>query len=197
MKNAQLIKGGIVLIDEPELSLHPRWQRKILKFYRDLFTQNGEQTVQIFLATHSQYVIESALKDSENVLVVALKDDNGNIMSQNMSLPIALPNPRASEINYHIFGIETEEYHIELYGYLQHKNGLSTVKDTDDFIKSSSEYNTAKHQKPYIYTRNNGCVTTYDTLPTYIRNAIDHPDGRTYTHEELVTSIKLLIELCK
>lgn len=197
LKNAQSIKGGIVLIDEPELSLHPKWQRKILKFYRDLFTQNGQQTVQIFIATHSQYVIESALNDSDNVLVVALKDDNGNIISQNMSLPVALPNPRASEINYHIFGIETEEYHIELYGYLQYKNSLLTVKDTDDFIKLHPKYDTAKHHKQYIYTRNNGSNTTYETLPTYIRNAIDHPDGRTYTQEELATSIKLLIELCK
>lgn len=197
LKNAQLIKGGFVLIDEPELSLHPKWQKKILQYYRDLFVQDGKQTVQIFIATHSQYVIESAINDNENVLVIALKDDNGNIISQNMSLPVALPNHRASEINYHIFEIESEEYHIELYGYLQYKNSLSSVKETDDFIKSNSKYDSMKHAKSYTYMRPNGNIIIYETLPTYIRNAIDHPDGRTYTQEELAASIKLLIELCK
>lgn len=40
--------------------------------------------------------------------------------------------------------------------------------------------------------------TQYETLCTYIRNAIDHPDSdNTYTKEELRTSIEFLIELCK
>ncbi len=39
---------------------------------------------------------------------------------------------------------------------------------------------------------------TYDSLSTYIRNAIHHPDsGNTFTNEELRTSIELLIELCR
>ena len=40
--------------------------------------------------------------------------------------------------------------------------------------------------------------TNYQTLPTYIRNAIDHPDsGNTFTDEELNISIELLVELCR
>ena len=44
----------------------------------------------------------------------------------------------------------------------------------------------------------NGHVTNYETLSTYIRNAIDHPDpiNRPYTSSELQRSIELLIAIC-
>lgn len=41
LTNRNNITGGTVLIDEPELSMHPKWQMKILQYYRDLFTTNG------------------------------------------------------------------------------------------------------------------------------------------------------------
>ena len=38
--------------------------------------------------------------------------------------------------------------------------------------------------------------TQYNTLPTYIRNAIDHPDsGNRFTDDELRRSIEFLIQL--
>ena len=41
-------------------------------------------------------------------------------------------------------------------------------------------------------------TTTYQTLPTFIRNAIDHPDpSRSFTQEDLRISIELLIKLCR
>lgn len=54
------------------------------------------------------------------------------------------------------------------------------------------------HSKPSSFTNQNGHITNYETLPTYIRNAIDHPDpiNRPYTSYELQCSINLLIEIC-
>ena len=73
-------------------------------------------------------------------------------------------------------------------------NSLSycSVKRCDDYIKAQMEYTPAIHQKSSSFGS-----TTYDTLPTYIRNAIDHPDTTSgFTEEELKTSIELLIKLC-
>lgn len=40
--------------------------------------------------------------------------------------------------------------------------------------------------------------TNYETLPTYVRNAIDHPDpAHRFTEQELRNSIELLIKLCR
>ena len=39
--------GGVVLLDEPELSMHPKWQQKVLEYYRSLFTAEGVQNAQM------------------------------------------------------------------------------------------------------------------------------------------------------
>lgn len=53
---ANQVRGGVVLIDEPELHLHPRWQNLLLNMLRDI----GEETDnQIILSTHSPAFITS------------------------------------------------------------------------------------------------------------------------------------------
>lgn len=191
LKNLNNIKNGIVLIDEPELSLHPRWQERILDYYRNLFTVNGQQTVQLIIATHSEYVIKSAVSDLENVLVISMTDDHGSILSRRITAPDALPSITAAEINYLAFNIASIDYHIALYGYIQSSCGSPRIQDCDEFISKDSNYSQTEHEKIDSY-RN------YKTLPTYIRNAIDHPDsGRTYSEIELKTSIDLMRQIIK
>lgn len=195
LRNVNSIKGGIVLIDEPELSMHPLWQSKILNYYRGLFTSAGKQTVQMIIATHSDYVIRTAFKDPQNVLVITLKDDNGTITAKRVTAPYVLPRVTAAEANFLAFNILSIDYHIELYSYLQTKIGASSVSACDRYIASQRPYyDPLKHER----IDNSHPRQQYQTLPTYIRNAIDHPDsGRTYTDAEFAESIKLLIELCK
>jgi len=50
-------KNKIILIDEPELSLHPSWQNKILQVYKKFADKNN---CQIIIATHSPHIIGSA-----------------------------------------------------------------------------------------------------------------------------------------
>jgi len=193
LRNTNNIAGGIVLIDEPELSMHPMWQRRILDYYRGLYTEGGNQSVQMIIATHSEYVIRSALKDRENVLVIVLSDDNGVIKGRRITAPNALPTITAAETNYLAFGVPSIDYHIELYGYLQSKINKSSVRDCDYYIAHHQAYDVVKHGKSDQYKQ-----YTYLTLPTYIRNAIDHPDSqRQYNENELITSIELLRALCK
>lgn len=199
LKNIRSLDGGIVLIDEPELSMHPKWQKKILEFYRNLFTAGGNQAVQMIIATHSEYVVRSALEDSGNVLVIALEDDNGVVKDRRIQKGnMLLPTITAAETNYIAFGIPSIDYHTELYGYLQYKsNTINSISDCDSHIKNSPQYNQAIHYKLYTVQRN-GRALNYETLPTYIRNCIDHPDAQhSYSDNEMETSIKLLMELCK
>lgn len=198
LKNINSIPGGIVLIDEPELSMHPKWQQKILQYYRDLFNKNGTQDVQMIIATHSEYVLRSALEDRDDVLIVILSDDNGVIHSKNITAPTILPIITSAETNYLAFGIISPDYHIELYGYLQDKTQNYTVKKCDNYIAAQKSFNPALHTKTSSYKNQNGRITKYKTLPTYIRNLIDHPDQtKNYTQEELQCSIELLIKLCR
>ena len=191
LKNSQNLIGGTIFVDEPELSMHPKWQEKILKYYRDLFTQNGTQMAQMFFSTHSEYVIRAALEDTDNVLVIILEDDNGVIVPSRTNDRV-LPTLTASEINYLAFGIASIDYHTALYGRLQLMAQKHRIAECDAFIAQHQDYVPTIHEK--IDTSQYG---NYTTWPTYIRNAIDHPDsGRQYTPDDLHKSIKLLRKLC-
>ena len=195
LRNQQSTKGSVVLIDEPEISLHPIWQEKILNYYMNLFISSaGNQTSQIFIATHSQYVLRSALEETNNTLILLLSNSSGTIECKSITAPLVLPSITSAELNYVAFDLVSNDYHIELYGYLQNKIGTSSVKACDDYIVAQTTvYDASKHAKSSAYG-----ATTYQTLPTYIRNAIDHPDpSRTFTQGQLRTSIELLIELCR
>jgi len=194
LKNTNKLEGAAIMIDEPELSMHPKWQKNILQYYKQLFTQTSVQRAQLFLATHSEYVLEEALSNQAANLVIVLTEVNGAIQTKRIDAPSVLPSITNAETNYLAFDVVSNDYHIELYGWLQQKESKHTVKTCDDYIKSQALYNPSIHNKP----SSNPHGTSYDTLTTYIRNAIDHPDpSRTFTEAELRTSIELLIELCR
>ena len=71
------IKDKVILIDEPELSLHPSWQNKVLKIYENFALKNN---CQIIIATHSPHIIGSA----ENKYIRFLeKDKEANVRAIN------------------------------------------------------------------------------------------------------------------
>lgn len=190
LRNSKNLDGGIVLIDEPELSMHPKWQAKVFNYYTGLFSSGGSQTAQIFFATHSENVISAAVKDPNNTLIVILSDEGGTIKANKID-DVVLPNITAAEINYLAFGVKSIDYHIALYGDFQVQTSKANIAAADACIASQSEYIPAQHEK--IDTYGPG----YTTLPTYIRNKIDHPDSqRSYTDEEFERSILLLRAIC-
>lgn len=204
LRNQQSTKGSIVLIDEPEISLHPAWQIKIFDYYRKLFTEvDGTQTSQLFIATHSQYVLCSALENRLNTLIVLLKHTGSSVDVKRITAPLVLPAVTSAELNFVAFDIASNDYHIELYGNLQNKIALSqgntdcSVKECDIYITQQTDYIPAQHHKPSVHVLPHRTIN-YETLPTYVRNAIDHPNpSRTFTPEELRKSIDLLIKLCQ
>ena len=64
-------ENSIILIDEPELSLHPKWQQRIVDVYKKIGKNN-----QIIIATHSPHILGSVKK--ENIMLLD-KDDEGKI----------------------------------------------------------------------------------------------------------------------
>lgn len=194
LKNSGILNDATVMIDEPELSMHPKWQEKILAYYTGLFTESsGAQKAQLFFATHSDHVLKKALADQTSNLVIVLERVEENIKAKNIDSPTVLPSITSAETNFLAFDLVSNDYHIELYGWLQDKKSKNTVKSCDDFIIEQQQYNPTIHSKQSRFNS-----TVYNSLPTYIRNSIHHPDsGNSFTHDELRTSINLLIKLCK
>lgn len=79
LKDKKSTEGAYVLIDEPENSLHPEWQLKILPFIKQLFTnEEGVQTSQIIIATHSPFIIHNSNRNNDKVIVLQ-KNKHGQI----------------------------------------------------------------------------------------------------------------------
>ncbi len=193
LRNSNVLDGAAIMIDEPELSMHPKWERKILSYYKGLFSLSGQQKAQLIFATHSDHVLKEALIDKVDSIVITLEENQSVITCRNIDAPSILPSITSAETTFLAFDVPSNDYHIELYGWLQDKESLGTIKVCDNFIKSHQLYDASRHAKPSSHN-----TTTYETLSTYIRNAIHHPDsGNTFTESELRTSIKLLTEICR
>jgi predicted ATP-binding protein involved in virulence len=63
--------SGVVLIDEIDIHLHPRWQRQIAGWLREVFPN-----LQFFVATHSPLV---AIGAGSHALTLTLEMDHGSI----------------------------------------------------------------------------------------------------------------------
>ena len=71
LKNKNALDDAFVFIDEPEISLHPLWQKKILNYYKAMFTNSsGVQISQIFVATHSPFIIHNEYRYNDKVVVL-------------------------------------------------------------------------------------------------------------------------------
>jgi hypothetical protein len=73
-------KDKVILIDEPELSLHPSWQNKVLSVYEKLAEKNN---CQIIIATHSPHIIGSA--KPKYIRVLKKVEDTIEVVKYNQS----------------------------------------------------------------------------------------------------------------
>ena len=191
-----------VLLDEPETSLHPRWQLEIVNLIKLLVTDVNGNTPQIFLATHSEKVLQSIIGD-DNALIVRLYKEKGNVLCETIQkMDLCLPEPTFAELDYLVFHIPSMDYHDQLFTYF----GAFFDKDTSTAIdlkierKLSKIYgknNIDQFKKERVNTRFSKVYLT-KMLPTYIRDYFHHPNEIVPpTQEELVKSISVMRELVK
>jgi len=191
--SGQSKKQLISLIDEPELHLHPELQLKFVDFLLV-----ASKKAQIILTTHSPLFVKQLLRN-DNVKIFVCKKENDNLKISSLSHRI-LPYISANEVNYTAFNLPTEEYHNELYGYLQD-------------IAMEEDFNNAKEKNFDNWLDNKGLKKVKQwkklfkgtlkepedqTLPTYIRNTIHHPENRNndpFTIKELRQSIDNMIDI--
>ena len=64
------IRNKVILIDEPELSLHPNWQNQIMGIYEKFAQKNNNQ---IIIATHSPHILASTKKECIRLLTITGK----------------------------------------------------------------------------------------------------------------------------
>jgi predicted ATP-dependent endonuclease of OLD family len=67
------VQDGLILVDEPELHLHPRWQRMFLSLFRELAPERNNQ---FLIATHSPVFVSP--ETLESIIRVFRADGKGS-----------------------------------------------------------------------------------------------------------------------
>jgi hypothetical protein len=151
-------KQLIVLIDEPELHLHPRLQEKFVEFLLE-----SSKRAQILLASHSPLLVKQ-LSENDKVKIRVLESDGQQVSEIERRV---LSYVSANETNFLAFNLATEEYHNELYEELKSAHGVS--KDYKQF--DNSFFVTAKGEPKNSPWRGNQNEVS---VHTFIRNQIHH-----------------------
>ncbi len=170
-------KKLVVLIDEPELHLHPRLQQDFIHLLLE-FSKDS----QIILTTHSPLFVKQAMIN-ENVNVKVLLQKDGIVEVANPQLSV-LPYVSSNEVNFVAFSLPTEEYHNELYEF---------IKDTKAPDKGIKQFDLAYFQRemgennsyPWMGSPNQV------SIHTFLRNQIHHrADNGAPNFDELSESIE-------
>jgi predicted ATP-dependent endonuclease of OLD family len=167
------LSNTLLLIDEPETHLHPPAQINLLNELIKI-TSNSKNNI-AFFATHSNYMID---KQNIDRCFKVIKRDNYYTSLKR----IQKKESTYSEVNFEVFEILTNDYHNELYGYLEDvdKLKLTNIGKTKMWLNEK----TGKEESV--------------SLPTYIRHSIHHPENtrnKKFTDVELKKSIMLLRKL--
>lgn len=127
------VNNSVILIDEPEISLHPQWQKKIIDVYESIGENN-----QLIIATHSPHIIGDIeakqlrviKKDRSGIKVVDNNNlsetygkDIGDILSTIMKLDSLRNEDITNQLNrlYELLNqnlYETEEFK-DIFNYLR------------------------------------------------------------------------------
>ena len=164
--------GIIYAIEEPETSQHSNNQRVLIKALKELAQAANTQ---ILLTTHSPVIVKEL--DFENLRLIYEDENEKCVRSVE---PAVLQYPSLNEVNYIAYGEITEEYHNELYGFLEFQQWLN-------------DYKNGRPQRAYLYVRNGNTKNWNLDLSEYIRNQIHHPENHSnahFTRDELKQSIE-------
>ena len=175
-KTTENIPSIIYAIEEPETSQHTEHQKKLIKAFLDL---SKTVNTQVIITTHSPALVK-ALEFQHLRLV---KNNSTTKTIENV-LPNSLPYPSLNEVNYLAFSEITEEYHNELYGFIELEGEITNFR----IGRTTMSYNKLKRDGVTIVVEN-------IILTDYIRHQIHHPENINnvrYTFEQLSESINLM-----
>ncbi|MBU4337282.1 MAG: AAA family ATPase [Actinobacteria bacterium] len=185
-------KPLVLLVDEPETWLHPAAQQRLAGALAEI-----AQRQQIFVITHSPYLLWCFGGDRHQLVVLESRGSGGRVLHSSDLGGLSGPYPSLGEITHRAFGICTEGFHNELYGIVaahlsdRETNPEAGEKAIDDFLVERG----LTHE--LTWKRANG-RSFARTLPVYIRNTIHHPengDNAPFTQVQLAESTAELLRV--
>lgn len=166
----------VYAIEEPETSQHLQHQTLLIEALKQL---SSEPHIQVIITTHSAHIVKRLSFD--NIRLVSTSSTGSKIVSR--VRPHDLPYPSLNEINLLAFQEVSEEFHNELYGYIEFSGWLN-------------EYLLGKPTMSYNRLMRDGTIRVdQKCLTEYIRHQIHHPENThnpRYSQEQLTESINMM-----
>ena len=167
----QNVPSIVYAIEEPETSQHPNHQRKLIEAFIAL---SKIDKTQIILTTHSPSIVK--LLEFEHLKLIKNEGIKEIINIQRGDLPY----PSLNEVNFLAFSESNDEYHNELYGFIESESELANYKNG----RATVDYNQIQ--------RSGNIIVKQIIMSEYIRHQIHHPENTNntrFTNEELQQSI--------
>jgi putative ATP-dependent endonuclease of OLD family len=177
-------------IDEPELNLHPKAQEKLLEALIKI-----SEKQQIFIASHSPYILKKFNKAFHKIFVCKKDLDNKIIPIENLG--VIGWGPTLSEIDYFAYNISSKELFNDLFSFLEYdvvhnKKLKATVEKYFTETKNISQISYNKLNKDSNVSSENW------THLSCIRHKIHHQENThnaTLTQNEIDNGVQELIAL--
>lgn len=207
------LNDGIVIIDEPELHLHPNWQKKLIKILKE---ETNDKNVQIIFVTHSaSFISYNVLNNIYRVykyngfskcikISNLLKDDEDNFR-KNLTVINATNNEKIFFANSVVLveGITDEILFKKIY-----ESELGTIPDGVEFVSISGKKNLnnfknvlEKLEIKYFYIGDYDNIYDYPELKSlfYVDNKKQKEDlkqgkNKSYSAQDLLNSIETFIK---
>lgn len=148
--------NAIVLIDEPEVSLHPQWQVEFMAVIREIFTAYGVSHV--IVSTHSPLIVSSV---TDNCLIIDLSR-----------------NGEYSEERKNLYGASTDEILINHFGLATGRNFfvMDTLQQAISLIEDDKENSPEFKQLIPELLKIRAALSETDPLIEVINTVISYAD---------------------
>jgi predicted ATPase len=115
--SSKIIDNSLILIDEPEISLHPHWQAQIIQVINNSF--NVYTGCHFIIATHSPHIISNVIKNNSSIVLMG-NNENNNAANEIINTEYGCQGWTIEEILQDVMGMSdtrTDEYHQKIKGF--------------------------------------------------------------------------------
>lgn len=154
--------NSLILIDEPEISMHPNWQMKYITTLKNIF--NKFDSSHFIVATHSHFIVSDLDEKSSSLISI---DYNPITKERNSSL---LKNSTyawsAENILYNIFGVRTtRNYYFEI-----DMRELIEIVSSQDYDRKEEAIEYISKLKKYIFNDMDPLCKIISAAEEFVKN---------------------------
>jgi predicted ATPase len=130
---SRIDENSIIMIDEPEISLHPNWQMKYMEVLTNIF--QDYTSCHFIIASHSHFLVSDLKKSTSAILSLVFNSDENFINGQLQDSSTFGWTPE--NILYNIFNVTTVRNH---YFEMDLRHLLKLVSDKSSDFKAIKKY---------------------------------------------------------